>query len=258
MPQIVKGFSALNYTGTQSRELEYQYNNKWYSIAEVNANQIVPTAVQVKREGWLVNYIRTNLEAGEVKEFENKEGKYFNYIKALEVCKIGDGLGTPDIVTPDDQDYILTVTIDEECSDANLPTPDAVAPNLLFKFISSKPAQSTDIVTNITNSGVVCDINAFYNPLYQNYSGISYNGKSFKYFSSDGLEVGTQLYNYSTLEPITGARAYVLYPQLTLIDNAGLDPNNPSALSDDYKIILINASGVISSITQYNTVTCTP
>ena len=258
LPQIVKGYSALNYTGTQSRELEYQYNNKWYSIAEVNANQIVPTAVQVKREGWLVNYIRTNLEAGEVKEFENKEGKYFNYIKALEVCKVGDGIGVPDTVDPDPQDYILTVTIDEECSSANSPTPDAVTPNLLYIWQNTKPAQLTNIITNTTNEGVVCDINAFYNPLYQNYSGITYLGQGFRYFSSDGFEVGTQLYNYSTLAPLTGPRAYVLYPQPGLIDGPGLDPNNPSTLSDDYKIVLINSSGVISSITQYNTVTCTP
>ena len=43
-PQAVKGFTALNYSGTASREIEYQYLNKWYSIAEVNANQLLPTA----------------------------------------------------------------------------------------------------------------------------------------------------------------------------------------------------------------------
>lgn len=258
LPQIVKGYSALNYTGTKSRELEYQYNNRWYSIAEVNANQIIPTSVQVKREGWLVNYIRTNLEAGEVKEFENKEGKYFNYIKALDVCKIGDGIGVPDTVDPDPQDYILTVTIDESCSSATSPTPDAVTPNLLYIWQNDKPYQLTNIITNTTNEGVVCDINAFYNPLYQNYTQVSHLGQGFRYFSSDGFQVGTQLYNYVTLQPLSGPRAYVLYPQPGAIDNAGLDPNNSSTLSDDYEIVLINAQGEIASITQYNTVTCTP
>jgi len=106
-PQAVKGYTALNYSGTASRELEYEYNNKWYSIAEVNAGAFVPNFVQVKREGWYSNFIRTNLESGEIKEFENKEGKYFNYIKALEVCKKGKGIGTGTI-DPVEQDYILT------------------------------------------------------------------------------------------------------------------------------------------------------
>lgn len=119
-PQIVKGFSTVNYTGTQSKRLEYQYDSKWYSLAEINFNKTVPTAVRQKQPGWYVNYVKTDLEGGEVKEFEKKEGKYFNYIKALEVfndCEvIGEGIGTSDNVVADPQDYILTITIDETCS----------------------------------------------------------------------------------------------------------------------------------------------
>jgi hypothetical protein len=257
LPQIVKGYSALNYTGTQSRELEYLYNNKWYSIAEVNANQIVPSSVQVKKEGWLVNYIRTNLESGEVKEFENKEGKYFNYIKALEVCKIGNGIGSPTVIDADPINYNLTVTINEECSSANVLIPDAIAPCITFvyQWMKTGTNQIANIVANTTNNSVVCDINDFYDSLQRDYSGIQIWCKQVKYFSSDGFQVGTQLYDYNLLTPEAGPAAYVeLTPYL---NNAALDPNNPYiTIPDTYRIILINSSGIISSITQYNTITC--
>lgn len=120
MPQVVKGFSTINYTGTQSRRFEYLVNTKWYSIAEINFNTTTPTAIQQKQPGWYVNYIKTDLEGGEIKEFEKKEGKWFNYIKGLEIfnsCEqIGEGIGNPDVITIDTQEYFLTFTIDSKCS----------------------------------------------------------------------------------------------------------------------------------------------
>ena len=94
MPQVVKGFSTLNYTGTASRILEYEgLNEKWYSIAEVNANQIIPTGSQIKKHGWYTSFVRTDLEAGKIKEFQKKEGKYFNYIKGTLIGCEPDGGG---------------------------------------------------------------------------------------------------------------------------------------------------------------------
>lgn len=118
----VKGFSTLNYNGTKSRRFEYLYNSKWYSIDEINALVVTPTDVREKQPGWYVNYIKTDLEGGEVKEFLKKEGKWFNYIKGKEIfedCdtnKGGNGIGQPDGVTSDTQDYILTVDINVNCS----------------------------------------------------------------------------------------------------------------------------------------------
>ena len=127
MPQVVKGFSTLNYTGTQSRLVEYESNSKWYSIAEVNANQIIPTATQQQKAGWFVNYVKTDLEGGEIKEFQKKEGKYFNYIKPLSIFNdcdvVGDGIGSPISSSSDAQDYFLTVKIDTTCSTPNLIQP---------------------------------------------------------------------------------------------------------------------------------------
>jgi hypothetical protein len=73
----------LNYTG--SRQREYIYSNgdgHNYSIAEIQANNITPTSFSTKK-GWYTNYIATDLQEGQVKEFIKKEGKYFNYIKGL-------------------------------------------------------------------------------------------------------------------------------------------------------------------------------
>ena len=60
------------------------------------------------------------LEGGEIKEFQKKEGKYFNYIKALSIFNdcdvVGDGIGSPVGSSSDAQDYFLTVKIDTTCS----------------------------------------------------------------------------------------------------------------------------------------------
>ena len=117
IPNSVKAYKTLNYSGTASREIEYSNNSKWYSLAEITANQLLPDATRIKKEGWYTNFVRTNLESGEVKEFLDKEGKYFNYIKTLNVCgKQANGIGSPIFIVADPQDYFVTVTIDSTCS----------------------------------------------------------------------------------------------------------------------------------------------
>jgi hypothetical protein len=119
-PQAVKGFSTLNYTGTATRLYEYQYNGKWYSLAEINANLTIPTVVRQKQPGWYTDYIKTDLEGGEIKEFQKKEGKYFNYIKGLQVfndCQLlGEPVGSITEVEAEPQSYILTLTLTDVCS----------------------------------------------------------------------------------------------------------------------------------------------
>ena len=263
MPQIVKGFTALNYTGTASREIEYEYNNKWYSIEEINANQFLPTSSKVNKDGWHVNYIRTNLEAGEIKEFANKEGKYFNYIKTLEVCKTGDGIGAPDIIVPDPQDYILTLTIDPACSGSmvtNLPDTNQKFWNT---WSNPNPSLSINIVNESTALSAKCSIEGFYDSVNQNYTGISKNGITFSYIFSDDLGVGTQLYNASTSLPLTQGGTYLFVskdiPSIDTPSDAALDANNSLAVPDSYYLMIINSSGVIVTWTQYNTLaSCSP
>ena len=256
-PQVVKGFTAMNYSGTASREIEYQYGSKWYSIAEVNANQILPTASQVKREGWYTNFVRTNLEAGEIKEFENKEGKYFNYIKALEVCKTGDGIGSPDTIDPDPQDYLLTVTIDTDCGGSGGITPDTT--QFFFNiWKNGKPADTINIEPEATAQDAKCKIDSFYNQVYQMYNVVSNEGTTFSYVLTDGLQVGTQMYDNVTDEAIAASGTYLFAgvgQQLNdiTLDNPGLDPNNSTVVPSAYYVMILNTSGIITSYTQYNT-----
>jgi len=141
MPQVVKLFSTVNYTGTKSRFFKYLYNSKWYNIDEINELSVIPTDIKEDKTGWFVNYVKTDMDAGEVKEFDKKEGKYFNYIKSLETCKtIGGPIGGPSDPTNDDQDYILTVTIDPDCSSESDPVVEGL---LSLEFVASCSPETT-------------------------------------------------------------------------------------------------------------------
>ena len=87
MPDIIKGFKTLNYSGSESREYIYNFAsniNVNYNIAQVEAlmsSGSVAPSVSSWTPGWYSSYTKTNLQEGNVKEFLDKEGKYFNYIK---------------------------------------------------------------------------------------------------------------------------------------------------------------------------------
>ena len=65
-PSIVKSFKTLNYEGTQSRVLSRDDDNEY-----INLNA---------KSGWYCENIITDKQEGKVKEFVEKEGKWFNYI----------------------------------------------------------------------------------------------------------------------------------------------------------------------------------
>ena len=272
MPQSVKGFSTLNYTGTQSRRLQYsqQGGSKPYSIAEVNFNKIIPNSVEQKQPGWYVNYIKTDLEGGEVKEFEKKEGKYFNYIKGLEQfndCEfIGEGIGPPVIVECDPQSYNFTITIDEECSstgDSPATGPPDEAANMWYRFNLTKPSTNYSIQLEASANDVVCTVNEFYEAVNGNYAHqiSSVNARGMKWHSSAGLNVGTQVYDFTTEQPLIYATGYYIFLGEG-VSTTGLDPNYPysgpgsGALNDNTLIIKLT-NGVITEVTQYNTITPT-
>jgi hypothetical protein len=120
-PLAVKSFKTLNYTGTQSRKYKYLYSNKLYSLEEIVANQTIPSAMNQTKTGWYVNYITTDLESGIVKEFLNKENKWFNHIKSINVKKNCNptnilSIGNPVLVTAEDLLYNVTLSVSESCS----------------------------------------------------------------------------------------------------------------------------------------------
>jgi hypothetical protein len=120
-PLSVKSFKTLNYTGTQSRKYKYLYNTKLYSLEEIVANQTIPTAMNQTKNGWYVNYITTDMESGIVKEFLNKENKWFNYIKPIDERKNCNptniiSIGTPTDVVAENLLYTVTVGVNTTCS----------------------------------------------------------------------------------------------------------------------------------------------
>ena len=132
-PTVVKGFKTVNYSGSDSLQYTYQinaYGAKNFSIAEIQAQSLIPDSFTTKK-GWYTNSIVTDLQEGEVKEFIDKEGKYFNYIKGLDtffntncdnnvdtqefnVQGIGRFTTITGVVNP--TTYTVTVFIDPTCS----------------------------------------------------------------------------------------------------------------------------------------------
>ena len=217
----------------------------------------MPIASRIKTNGWHVNYVRTNLESGSLKEFEKKEGKYFNYIKALEVCKSGEGIGIPDVIDPDPQSYNLTFTIDPSCSD---PGNTVRYEPAIFWYLwqRRKPQCSNEFdPLNIkpipTAQDAKCAIENFYScSASANYGNIlPMVSQVLSYSVSEGLNVGTQMYDVNTLEPAVSQT--LLYTNEQNVDHSSLDPNNSTVVPDSYDIVIIGSDGKISSITQYNT-----
>ena len=85
MPNAVKKYKTLNYSGSKSRE--YAYGNSQYSnltLAQVEALQLqTVTSETLVNEGWYAPYVNTDLQEGYIKQFIDKENKYFQYIKGV-------------------------------------------------------------------------------------------------------------------------------------------------------------------------------
>ena len=97
MPSVVKTFHTLNYEGSQSN-VNARTNYDTYDITSWNGTFHLDTGLPVytaitgnnfdnnyynleNKAGWYVESIATNKEEGSIKEFIEKEGKWFNYIK---------------------------------------------------------------------------------------------------------------------------------------------------------------------------------
>jgi hypothetical protein len=82
-PNSVKKYKTLNYSGTKSREYLYgDGTHEGLTLAQVEALQLQNlTSETLKNEGWYTEYITTDLQEGYVKQFLDKENKWFQYIK---------------------------------------------------------------------------------------------------------------------------------------------------------------------------------
>ena len=167
MPASVKNFKTLNYSGTESREYRYKAQGQpdavTYSLAEIKANKFTPIE-SIKTTGWYSPSISTDLQTGLVKEFLDKEGKYFNYIKGDNTEFVSNtnnnldskefsmqGIGRPTSVTGDIAvDYTVSITMNSSC----------VGDNVTFttaSFVAQEGSNLQDypdsVVTIIANNG---------------------------------------------------------------------------------------------------------
>ena len=80
MPDMIKSFTTLNYEGSQSRIVQAvgdtdsdgdteNFGNNYYNLTAKN--------------GWYIEDIHTDMQEGQVDEFIEKEGKWFNSIRGI-------------------------------------------------------------------------------------------------------------------------------------------------------------------------------
>lgn len=84
-PNVVKKYKTLNYSGSDSKTYLYGTNGptseRLYSLAELKSNTSLVPNYEQETDGWYCSFIETNLQKGSIKQFVDKEGKFFNYIK---------------------------------------------------------------------------------------------------------------------------------------------------------------------------------
>ena len=72
-PGVIKTFKTLVYEGSQAKI--NKHDSMGHDVELYNL---------IAKDGWRVESIKTNLDQGSVKEFIEKENKWFNYIKGIE------------------------------------------------------------------------------------------------------------------------------------------------------------------------------
>jgi len=91
MPETIKGFKTVNYEGTDARKYTYSGTISGTKIASKSIDQLVGdgyTGAQISGltqdtlgAGWYCSSIITNEATGSIRDFKNKESKWFNYVK---------------------------------------------------------------------------------------------------------------------------------------------------------------------------------
>jgi len=80
-PSTIKIYNTLNYEGSQSKINLHTTKD----VLDASGNTIALSNVEIynlnAKDGWYVGSITTDKQSGSIKEFVEKEGKWFNYIK---------------------------------------------------------------------------------------------------------------------------------------------------------------------------------
>ena len=84
LPSVIKTFHTINYEGSQSKINEFETDS-------VTGLSTIRDYNFESKNGWEVEILRTDKEEGNINEFIEKEGKWFNYVRGRNV-----NLDTPD------------------------------------------------------------------------------------------------------------------------------------------------------------------
>ncbi len=275
MPNVVKKYKTLNYSGSKSRE--YSYANSQYTnltLAQVEALQLQTlTSETLKHEGWYTPYINTDLQEGYIKQFIDKENKFFQYIKGVGTYFTSNtdnnldsrefpmqGIGRPSaIISPDVTSFNVHTFINPGCLTR---IPDASFQLIWDLRFCPDPDSGFKFTTAASASDAKNGMDDFFiNEVQQDYTlSQCYSMSAPEYFSEDGINVGTQLYINQFLR-----NGFYLYrasvPSSSNLLPWYLDPTNTSYnVPDDWYLIEVeehisgDSNKRIASITQYNTI----
>jgi len=104
----VKRFKTLNYEGSQAKIVPLINDGNGVpitgNVGAIPGNQFQIEGVSVgqiyldniAKDGWYVHEITTDMQKGSVREFVDKENKWFDYIRGEHGDLIGDNLDTAD------------------------------------------------------------------------------------------------------------------------------------------------------------------
>jgi len=269
--ESIKGFKTLNYAGTDSRRYKYGTSTglSGLSIEQVVHQQIAPAIINSETitPGWYTNYINTDMEEGQIKEFIKKENKYFNKIKGLKTfykdnCDNNvdssafqtQGLGFAAISGGATTAFGLTVNLDTSCSTEGIVNPDTTKKFWYqWRAVKQDPTLETVNTTSIaTDQLVKCGIESFYNQFANGFSEIIKEFYNYKFFANQGINVNTQLYNEDNSQLTTSGKFLYIEPATTP-DNNALNANvTGTSVPNTYFIITVT-NGTISAKKQYNT-----
>jgi len=269
--ESIKGFKTLNYSGTASRSYRYGTSTGLsnLTIAQIVDQRIAPNVInsETSTPGWYTNWINTDMEEGQIKEFVKKENKYFNKIKGLRTFYNNNcdnnidssafptqGIGSATISGGTPTKFDLIIKLDTSCS-----TEGNVNPNTTKKFWylwrCTKPGSNDpgiDIRGIATDQLVKCGIEEFYNQFPNGYDQIGKEYFNYKFYSDQGVNVNTQLYNEDNTQ-VTSNGKFLYIDPATTPSNDALNANvTGTSVPNTYFIITVT-NGTISAKTQYNT-----
>jgi len=91
-PSIVKTFNTLNYEGSQAHVTKPSAATDQFGDSTITINNAKAWLSGSNIDGWKVTEVKTDMDAGSLKDFVKKEGKWFGYIKGKHV--VGGELDT--------------------------------------------------------------------------------------------------------------------------------------------------------------------